>query len=99
MGGNPMSKSKSDMNNSSLPMHKSPRCGAKTRRSGKPCQCPAMANGRCRIHGGVNPGAPKGERNGNYRNGTRTNEAIAERRRLSALMRESRTLMWELRKK
>ena len=56
----------------------------------RPCQCPAMPNGRCRIHGGANPGAPKGERNGNYRNGRRTNEAIAERQRLSALMRELR---------
>jgi hypothetical protein len=36
---------------SELPMHLSPRCGAKTRR-GAPCQSPAMPNGRCRIHGG-----------------------------------------------
>lgn len=28
-----------------------PKCGAKTR-SGKPCQAPAMANGRCRMHRG-----------------------------------------------
>lgn len=27
------------------------QCGAKTR-SGKPCKSPAMANGRCRMHGG-----------------------------------------------
>src|ERR1700687_531561 len=31
------------------------RCGAKTRRGG-PCQCPAMANGRCRLHGGLSTG-------------------------------------------
>lgn len=31
------------------------RCGAKTR-SGKPCQSPAMANGRCRMHGGKSLG-------------------------------------------
>ncbi|WP_305798588.1 HGGxSTG domain-containing protein [Tropicimonas sp. IMCC6043] len=31
-------------------MHLSPRCGAKTR-SGSPCRSPAMANGRCRMHG------------------------------------------------
>lgn len=29
-------------------------CGAKTK-SGKPCRAPAMANGRCRIHGGATP--------------------------------------------
>jgi hypothetical protein len=29
-----------------------PRCGAWARRTGLPCQKPAMANGRCRLHGG-----------------------------------------------
>jgi hypothetical protein len=33
-----------------------PRCGAKTRR-GTSCQCPAMKNGRCRLHGGLSTGA------------------------------------------
>ena len=32
-------------------------CGAKTR-SGKPCKNRAMANGRCRMHGGKSTGAP-----------------------------------------
>jgi hypothetical protein len=36
---------------SQLPMHRSPRCGARTR-SGRPCRSPAMPNGRCRMHGG-----------------------------------------------
>jgi hypothetical protein len=31
------------------------RCGAKNRQ-GRPCQCPAMANGRCRLHGGLSTG-------------------------------------------
>src|SRR5271170_2050938 len=31
------------------------RCGAQTRR-GTACQCPAMANGRCRLHGGLSTG-------------------------------------------
>lgn len=34
------------------------RCGAKTR-SGAPCKNGAMANGRCRMHGGKSTGAPK----------------------------------------
>jgi len=34
---------------------KAPRCGAKTRR-GTACQGPAMANGRCRMHGGPSTG-------------------------------------------
>lgn len=37
-------------------------CGAKTRAGGK-CQAPAMANGRCRVHGGSSSGAPKGSIN------------------------------------
>jgi hypothetical protein len=34
---------------------KAARCGAKNRR-GSPCQCPAMKNGRCRLHGGLSTG-------------------------------------------
>lgn len=37
-------------------------CGAKTR-SGQPCKKPALENGRCKLHGGTNPGAPKGNQN------------------------------------
>ncbi len=32
-----------------------PRCGAKARTTGDPCRRPAMANGRCRFHGGATP--------------------------------------------
>jgi hypothetical protein len=32
-----------------------PRCGAKNRH-GSRCQCPAMQNGRCRLHGGLSTG-------------------------------------------
>ncbi len=32
-------------------------CGAKARTNGhKPCRQPAMANGRCRLHGGLSTG-------------------------------------------
>ena len=71
------------------PMHLSPRCGAKTR-SGSLCRSPAMPNGRCRMHGGASPGAPSGERNGNYKHGRFTAEAIESRRGLNALIRELR---------
>jgi hypothetical protein len=69
-----------------LPMHISPRCGAKTR-SGEPCRSPAMPNGRCRMHGGVSPGAPTGARNGNYKHGRFTQAAIRERRTIAMLAR------------
>jgi len=31
------------------------RCGARTRK-GTPCRCKALANGRCRFHGGLSTG-------------------------------------------
>jgi len=42
-----------------------PRCGAKTRK-GTPCQAQALANGRCKHHGGLSTGprlkwSPEGE--------------------------------------
>lgn len=39
-----------------------PICGAKTR-SGALCRNNPMHNGRCRMHGGTNPGAAKGNQN------------------------------------
>ncbi|MEQ8707953.1 MAG: HGGxSTG domain-containing protein [Rhodospirillales bacterium] len=40
-----------------------PRCLARTRK-GKACQSPAVkGRKRCRMHGGTNPGAPKGNKN------------------------------------
>ena len=61
-----------------LDMHQAPRCRARTRR-GSPCQSPAMPNGRCRMHGGTSPGAPKGNKNA-LKHGRYTAEAIARRR-------------------
>jgi hypothetical protein len=42
---------------------------------------------RCRLHGGLSPGAPKGEKNGNYSNGDWTAEAIEERKWLRKLIK------------
>ena len=33
-----------------------PRCGARSKRTGKPCQAAAMPNGRCKVHGGKSTG-------------------------------------------
>lgn len=40
------------------------------------------------MHGGRTPGAPKGERNGAYKHGGETREAVALRRAAAALLRE-----------
>jgi hypothetical protein len=61
------------------------RCGARRKHDGCPCQQPAMANGRCRIHGGksTGPKTPEGAeraRQAALRHGFYTAEAKAERR-------------------
>ena len=76
---------------SRLPMHRSPRCGARTR-SGMPCRSPAMTNGRCRMHGGASPGAPVGNTNA-FKHGLFTAAAIAERREVAALIRGMKSLV------
>jgi hypothetical protein len=51
-----------------------------------------MANGRCRLHGGLSPGAPKGNRNA-LKHGRYTAVAIASRREVAALIRAMRALI------
>ena len=74
-----------------LPMHLSRRCGARTR-NGSPCRSAAMPNGRCRMHGGMSPGAPKGNTNA-FKHGHYTAEAIASRREIAKLLRDARGLV------
>ena len=78
------------------PMLQSPRCGAKTR-SGKPCRSPALAgNRRCRMHGGAEGiGAPKGNQNA-LKHGRYTKAAIADRRALRKLIRETEKFLEEV---
>jgi len=75
------------------PMLLSQRCGAKTR-SGKPCKSPAVhGKRRCRMHGcAAGSGAPRGNHNAR-KHGFYAREAIAERRRIRELMRQSRKLL------
>ena len=76
-----------DMSKRLAQMNDTPRCGARTR-SGAPCRCPAMPNGKCRIHGGLSPGAPRGAANGRFRDGYWTREAVAERRFIRSLLKD-----------
>jgi IS5 family transposase len=62
------------------------------RETGTPCRSPAMTNGRCRMHGGTSPGAPKGNSHA-LRHGRYTAEAIAERREFAALLRDMKGLV------
>jgi hypothetical protein len=78
------------------PMLASPRCGAKTRASGA-CRSPAVHDEkRCRMHGGAQgSGAPRANRNAR-KQGLFTRDAIAERKRIRALLGEARKLMEEM---
>jgi hypothetical protein len=66
-----------------------PRCGARSKRTGKPCQAAAMSNGRCKFHGGksTGPRTPEGlerSRRANRKHGYYSREAKAERQRVKA---------------
>ena len=72
-------------------MNHAPRCMARTRR-GTPCQCPATrGRARCRLHGGAQgSGGPKGKRNGAFKAGVWTAEAMALRRCASSIFKRAR---------
>ena len=78
------------------PMLASLRCGAKVR-SGGACRSPAVhGKKRCRMHGGApGSGAPRSNRNAR-KHGLFTRDAIAERRRIEALLGEARKLLEEM---
>lgn len=71
-----------------------PRCGAKNRR-GTTCQCPAMPNGRCRLHGGLSTGpkTPEGIeliRQAVTKHGRYSKVAKAERQHYRTMLRDFR---------
>ena len=78
-------------------MNRACRCGARTR-GGSPCRSPAVrGKARCRMHGGAaGSGAPEGPRNGAWRHGTRTAEALEMRRWANGLLRGARELIEEV---
>jgi glucans biosynthesis protein len=63
------------------------RCGARTP-SGARCRAPAIrGKQRCRMHGGKNPGVPKGNRNP-MKHGGYTSASIQQKRDLRDIMRK-----------
>ena len=74
------------------------KCGAKSKRTGKACQAPAMKNGRCRLHGGKSTGAKtkKGLKKlemVNLKHGKYTKKRIEYRRYTSWFLRNFKGLM------
>jgi len=69
---------------------KAPRCTATSKRTGRSCQAPAVRGWTvCRFHG-AHGGGPKGKRNGAYRHGLYTKEALEDRRVVNELVRRAR---------
>ena len=68
-------------------LNKSPRCTATSKRTKTRCGGPAV-NGWsvCRFHG-ARGGAPKGGKNGSYRHGHYTQEAVAGRKSFRWLLK------------
>jgi hypothetical protein len=80
-----------------LKANAAPRCGARSKRTGKPCQAAAMPNGRCKLHGGksTGPRTPEGlerSRRANWKHGYYSREAKAERSRVRAAILAVRCL-------
>ncbi len=74
-----------------------PRCGARTR-PGAPCRQPAMANGRCRMHGGRSTGPRTAEglerlRAARTRHGAYGKEAREVRELIRVLKAQAKRLM------
>jgi hypothetical protein len=81
---------------------KAPRCGAKTRAGGCTCRQPAMANGRCRFHGGKSTGSRTAEGRARCalarrKHGFYSAETVALRREARTLLRRNRDLLATLR--
>jgi len=51
-----------------------------------------MPNGRCRMHGGTSPGAPKGNKNA-WKHGYYSKVAKAERSFVKQLLKDARELL------
>ncbi len=59
------------------PMHRAPRCTAKSKRTGQPCRAPAVHGWTvCRMHG-ARGGARPGLAHPNWTHGERSAEAVA----------------------
>ncbi|MCC6156850.1 MAG: hypothetical protein IT350_02270 [Deltaproteobacteria bacterium] len=74
------------------------RCGARRKRDGMPCRCPAMKNGRCARHGGKSTGPRTLEglaraATANWKNGFYSRAMIEDRRFMRALLAANRAAL------
>lgn len=75
------------------------KCGAKARTNNyQPCRQPAMANGRCRLHGGKSTGAKTKEgqlrsKNASWRHGMASKEALEEKKAFRNLLKQYKSTL------
>lgn len=70
-----------------------PRCGANSKRTHQPCKQPAMANGRCRLHGGKSTGPRTREglersRKAHWKHGDYSQQAKADRQKFKQFFQD-----------
>mgnify|MGYP000560232516 CR=1 FL=1 len=88
------------MDKTKIQTHDGFNCNAKTR-GGTPCRQRAgwgtdhVGSGRCKLHGGKSPGAPKGNQNA-LKTGFWTAKAIAERKQARKTLADSLALLKSL---
>lgn len=72
------------------PMHSAPRCTARSKRSGLPCQCPAVRGWSvCRMHG-ARGGHTAGERHPSWKHGLRSSDVVEMRALVMELARHTK---------
>jgi hypothetical protein len=69
------------------------KCGAHCRTTGQPCRTWAMPNGKCKMHGGKSPGAPRGAKHPNWQGGKYSHEGLELRKGLRAMRRDGEALL------
>lgn len=80
---------------SNNPTHISQKCSAKTR-VGTLCQSsPVRGKRRCRMHGGTNNGAPKGNKNA-FKHGLYSRKSIQNRKEVNSLIRQYKAFSKEI---
>ena len=80
---------KSDVNPLDL-ANAAPRCTARSKRIGQPCQAPAVTGWRvCRVHG-AGGGHKAGSTHPSWKHGMRSREWMETRRMVNELVREGR---------
>ena len=77
-------------------MQNAPRCTARSKRTRERCGAPAVKGWAvCRMHG-ARGGAPSGERNGAYRHGGYTQEALVASQYVRAMVKLSKSTLDEI---